>query len=395
MKRNTTELTKFILLSQAVGGKMIAAGALEMLWHLTAREARQGNIGKIPNERIALAIGWKGNPEKLISPLVKYGWLDEHPVHRLLVHDWHDHADDSVRKQLQRAGLPFLTSGERPRGDGGISKVYFFQTGSSGNIKIGFTEGDITMRVKALQTGNGQTLHVLGWIQGTRKDEADWHKRWASLSAGGEWFRPEADLLAAITGVCQRQPTAASGSRPAGGNGSGSGSGSEFPIPIDAGARGVVAVASETPPAIPVWFRDEAISRLVAAFPVSNSHPSRGKVRQALHALGGAIGARFATEAEAEVFLFQRVSAYSGSPLCRTTPQMYRPSMTRWLVEEMYDNPDSAWATKYQGENAKSSGGASVLSAADTSARMRADEQRVAENADAPKRVRPRMLNGQ
>ena len=66
-------------------------GILESLWHTTAKEAPQGNIGKLSNEDIALGIEWMGDPQALISALVQSRWLDEQDDARLVVHDWHLH----------------------------------------------------------------------------------------------------------------------------------------------------------------------------------------------------------------------------------------------------------------------------------------------------------------
>lgn len=79
-----------------------AVGILESLWHLTAREAPEGNIGKLSNEDIAAWIDWQGDADGLIAALVTAGWLDEIQVDRLVVHDWHEHADDATKKAIAR-----------------------------------------------------------------------------------------------------------------------------------------------------------------------------------------------------------------------------------------------------------------------------------------------------
>ena len=79
-----------------------AVGLLECLWHLTAREAPAGNIGKLSNEDIAITLDWEGDHDALVSAFVATGWLDEDPVHRLLVHDWSEHADDATKKAMSR-----------------------------------------------------------------------------------------------------------------------------------------------------------------------------------------------------------------------------------------------------------------------------------------------------
>jgi hypothetical protein len=103
-----------------------------MLWHFTAEYTPQGDIGKFSDDRIEAALDWTGKKGHLIDCLVESGWLDREPAttkepvgngeatarqwpgnRKLVVHHWHDHAEDSVRKRLNRAGLQFLTvSGE-------------------------------------------------------------------------------------------------------------------------------------------------------------------------------------------------------------------------------------------------------------------------------------------
>ena len=50
-------------------------GLLESIWHLTAREAPRGDIGKLSDEDIALAIDYRGDESKLIEALIASGWL--------------------------------------------------------------------------------------------------------------------------------------------------------------------------------------------------------------------------------------------------------------------------------------------------------------------------------
>jgi len=78
-----------------------AVGILESMWHFTAQYARQGDIGRWSNARIADGIGWRGDPDALVEALVATSWMDRCQKHRLLVHHWQDHADDSVRKTLK------------------------------------------------------------------------------------------------------------------------------------------------------------------------------------------------------------------------------------------------------------------------------------------------------
>jgi len=83
-------------------------GVMESLAHFTAKHAPRGDVGKWENAEIAAAIGWPADDaDRLVDVLVEVGFLDRHPVHRLLVHDWPDHADDSVKKTLKARGETF------------------------------------------------------------------------------------------------------------------------------------------------------------------------------------------------------------------------------------------------------------------------------------------------
>ena len=80
-----------------------AMGILECLWHLTAVEAWRGDIGKLSNEDIALALDYRGDEDQLIEALIASGWIDKDETYRLLVHDWAEHADNTVQKRAKRS----------------------------------------------------------------------------------------------------------------------------------------------------------------------------------------------------------------------------------------------------------------------------------------------------
>jgi hypothetical protein len=129
-----------------------ALGYLELLWHLAAEMAPQGDVGRYSDKRLESALDWTGRGRRagrLIQALVETRWLDAdvevcevirrekrrvpttntpptesgnsefvevRPVDgkvRLLIHDWMDHADDSVRKKLARNGQGFLVVSEK------------------------------------------------------------------------------------------------------------------------------------------------------------------------------------------------------------------------------------------------------------------------------------------
>lgn len=77
-----------------------------------------------------------------------------------------------------------------------VGKIYFLLSGKI--IKIGFTT-DLAQRISRLQTATPNTLHLLGTIDGTQRDERNLHRRFANLNVRGEWFRRHSSLMAYIT----------------------------------------------------------------------------------------------------------------------------------------------------------------------------------------------------
>lgn len=79
-----------------------ALGILEALWHTTAELAPSGNIGRLPNQAIAMEMFYEGDPDELIEALIASKHLDNNPVHRLIVHDWAQHADYNTKRKVDR-----------------------------------------------------------------------------------------------------------------------------------------------------------------------------------------------------------------------------------------------------------------------------------------------------
>lgn len=70
------------------------------------------------------------------------------------------------------------------KGDG---FVYFIKEKDRPRVKIGFSK-DIYSRVTTLQTSCSSELMLVGFFEGTKKDESDLHKQFASDRILGEWF---------------------------------------------------------------------------------------------------------------------------------------------------------------------------------------------------------------
>lgn len=75
-----------------------AVGILECIWWFTGTQAPRGDIGRWTNEEIAAAIDFDGDADVLMHSLVKSRWIDEHPTHRLLIHDWPEHCGQIVQR---------------------------------------------------------------------------------------------------------------------------------------------------------------------------------------------------------------------------------------------------------------------------------------------------------
>ena len=90
-----------------------ALGLLEALWHVTAEDAPSGNIGRLSNKAIVMQMFTDFDPDRLIGAFIASGHLDVHPVHRLLIHDWHVHADYNTKRKVERRGEAMHTA----RGD--------------------------------------------------------------------------------------------------------------------------------------------------------------------------------------------------------------------------------------------------------------------------------------
>jgi hypothetical protein len=115
-KRTVLDHPKFINLKAALfQPKGATLGWLESVWHFCAKFTPQGNIGKYPDTTIEDWVEWNGKPGALIDALVKTGWIDVSEEHRLVIHDWHDHADDSTKKNLKRGNLDFLSEKRKKR----------------------------------------------------------------------------------------------------------------------------------------------------------------------------------------------------------------------------------------------------------------------------------------
>lgn len=135
--RAVVDHPKFKRLKMLLGFNMREVlGTLEGLWHFCGRFTPQGDIGKYPDEEIEAWLEWPGEPGALVSALVQARWLDVSEEHRLVVHDWWDHADDFTHTTVAKRKVKFAT-GEMPR----LSKNAF-NGGARSRIKAEYAKGD-------------------------------------------------------------------------------------------------------------------------------------------------------------------------------------------------------------------------------------------------------------
>lgn len=107
--RAVIEHPKFARLRSRLGLPRYATlGVLEAMWHFCGRFTPRGNIGKYTDEDIEAWVEWAGEPGALIKALVDCRWIDRNDEHRLVVHDWHIHADDAAKLAVKRSGLELV-----------------------------------------------------------------------------------------------------------------------------------------------------------------------------------------------------------------------------------------------------------------------------------------------
>jgi hypothetical protein len=93
---------KFADLKARLGaGKAVTLGYLEAMWHF---------FGKYSDRAIESWVEWDGEPSELVRAMTDSRWLDRDPVHRLIVHDWREHADKATKQTLKRLNLNFVST---------------------------------------------------------------------------------------------------------------------------------------------------------------------------------------------------------------------------------------------------------------------------------------------
>lgn len=127
MKPNSFNHPKTETFSTLLGVRMREAwGILDRLMGLTQQYAERGGVGGVfTDEQLAKRLDWTGegeSPELLVNALVGAGFLDLHPVHRYVIHDWADHAPDYTKKKVRSSGKGWAAS-DTPESSGTFQKV--------------------------------------------------------------------------------------------------------------------------------------------------------------------------------------------------------------------------------------------------------------------------------
>lgn len=76
---------------------------VELLWLFTMEQTPQGDLGKWTDADIETACDWNDEPGFLVACLIEAVLLDPCTAHRLVVHDWADHAPEFLQKREGRA----------------------------------------------------------------------------------------------------------------------------------------------------------------------------------------------------------------------------------------------------------------------------------------------------
>lgn len=115
MKLNTIDHPKTLDLCDRLGVSLAQAlGHLTLLWAFTARKSPRGDVGKWTDGAIARACDWQQDSAAFVNALVESGYLDRDDEHRLLVHDWPDHAERWVKASLKNLNQTFIVRTTEP-----------------------------------------------------------------------------------------------------------------------------------------------------------------------------------------------------------------------------------------------------------------------------------------
>jgi hypothetical protein len=188
VKRGTPEHPKVDALCEILGiGRAQAVGHLELLWHFAAKYAIQGNVGKWPDTLIASRCGAaseNGQAERFVAALTDARWLDRCAKERLVIHDWEDHCDQSVKKTLANNNLSICKPVQEflePDGNGLPTPGYGYGKAmeEKGEGGVGEGEKDPAGEARDREALPGFDLFWQTWPAGPRKrSKANCRTKW-------------------------------------------------------------------------------------------------------------------------------------------------------------------------------------------------------------------------
>ena len=188
-----------------------ALGICGMLWNFTANHAPCGDVGRHDDASIAIAVEWPGDPKALVAALVGTRLVDEHPQHRLVIHDWEHHCPHYVRSKVARAGMSLVPASVRPSADtkSGLEPALVASTLThtpSHTPTLTHTENtsgaDVAERndqhpaVRRRVACSIELDRESGWSGITDADRAVWHDAYPGIDIDGELAKARSWVLA-------------------------------------------------------------------------------------------------------------------------------------------------------------------------------------------------------
>jgi len=146
MKREAVSHPKVKRLATLLGVRQYGAvGILEMLWKFTAQHAPRGDVGRWADEEIADAVDWPTDDAgRLVDALLDARLVDESDQHRLVIHDWSEHCEDSTHLTLARKTERFA--------DGKMPSLVRLSAADRAKISTAFAEKEKGVETHGMHT---------------------------------------------------------------------------------------------------------------------------------------------------------------------------------------------------------------------------------------------------
>jgi hypothetical protein len=203
MKRGTPDHPKVKRLMQALRiSQATAVGHLELLFHFAASRAPRGDIGKWSDAEIAVAAGWDKDPRPFLAALLTARWVEPaRDPYRLVIHDWHEHADQTVQRNVANKGgfvsmlaetsecQKELAFASLARGSGSGRALALAEGGPGGGRKVPLPEPfEMTEAMRDFATrANVDVRYEFGKFKDYHRARRSLHVDW--VSAWRYWIR--------------------------------------------------------------------------------------------------------------------------------------------------------------------------------------------------------------